>query len=78
MGADLPLRQVQVDGDLVAAEPGQVVVVGELGLQLPQLLFGECRALFPGLAAGIHLKTGLLGICGHTRGGKEPIQNRRL
>lgn len=63
----LPLGQVQVDGDLVAAEPGQVVVVGELGLQLPQLLFGEGRALFPGLAAGIHLEAGLLSVCGHTR-----------
>lgn len=62
----LSLCEVQVDGDLVAAEPGQVVVVGELGLQLPQLLLGERRALFPGLAAGVHLKTGLLDICRET------------
>lgn len=62
----LPLCEVQVDGDLVATEPGQVVVVGELGLQLPQLLLGERRALFPGLAAGVHLKTGLLDICRET------------
>lgn len=59
----LSLCEVQVDGDLVAAEPGQVVVVGELGFQLPQLLLGERRALFPGLAAGIHLKAGLLDVC---------------
>jgi len=58
----LSLCEVQVHGDLVAAQPGQVVVVGELGLQLPQLLLGERRALFPGLAAGVHLKTGLLEI----------------
>ena len=62
----LSLRQVQVDGDLVAAEAGQIVVVGELGLQLPQLLLGERRALFPGLAAGVHLKTGLLELCRET------------
>lgn len=59
----LPLGEVQVDGDLVAAEAGQVVVVGELGLQLPQLLLGERRALFAGLAAGVHLEAGLLEVC---------------
>lgn len=62
----LSLCEVQVDGDLVATEPGQVVVVGELGFQLSQLLLGERRALFPGLAAGVHLKTGLLDICRDT------------
>lgn len=59
----LPLGEVQVDGDLVAAEAGQVVVVGELGLQLTQLLLGERRALFAGLAAGVHLEAGLLEVC---------------
>lgn len=58
----LSLCEVQVDGDLVAAEPGQVVVVGELSFQFSQLLLGERCALFPGLAAGVHLKTGLLDI----------------
>lgn len=60
--AYLSLCEVQVDGDLVAAQPGQVVMVGEFGFQLSQLLLGERRALFPGLAAGVHLKTGLLDI----------------
>lgn len=60
--AYLSLCEVQIDGDLVAAEPGQVVVVGELSLQLSQLLLGERCALFPGLAAGVHLKIGLLDI----------------
>lgn len=59
----LSLGEVQVDGDLIAAEAGQVVVVGELGLQLPQLLLGERRALFAGLAAGVHLEAGLLEVC---------------
>lgn len=58
----LSLCEVQVHGDLVAPEPGQVVVVGELGLQLSQLLLGERRALLPGLAAGICLKTGVLDV----------------
>lgn len=58
----LSLCEVQVDGDLIATEPGQVVMVGELGFQLSQLLFGEGCALFPRLAAGVHLKTGLLDI----------------
>lgn len=62
--AHLSLCEVQVDGDLVAPQPGQVVVVGELGLQLPQLLLGEGRALFAGLAAGVALKTGVLDVCG--------------
>lgn len=60
----LPLGEVQVDGDFVAAEACQVVVVGELGLQLPQLLLGERCALFAGLAAGVNLETGLLEVCG--------------
>lgn len=67
----LSLCEVQVDCDLVAAQPGQVVVVGELGLQLPQLLLGERRALFAGLAAGVHLKTGLLDVCGNNENDKK-------
>lgn len=31
----LPLRKVQVDCNLISPEPGQVVVVGKLCLQLP-------------------------------------------
>lgn len=63
----LSLSEVQVDRDLVATEAGQVVVVGELGLQLPQLLLGERRALFAGLTAGVHLETGLLEVCRGTK-----------
>lgn len=59
----LSLGEVEVHGDLVAPEPGQVVVVGELGLQLPQLLLGERCTLLPGLAAGIHFEIGVLDIC---------------
>lgn len=71
--AYLSLCEVQVDGDLVAAESGQVVVVGELGFQLSQLLFGERRALFPGFAAGVHLKTGVLDICRETDREEEDV-----
>lgn len=56
----LSLCEVKIDGDLISTESCQVVVVGELCLQLPQLLLGERCTLFPGLAAGIHLKTGIL------------------
>lgn len=58
----LSLCEVQVDGYLVAAEPGQVVMMGELCFQLPQLVLGERCAFFPGLAAGVHLKTRVLDI----------------
>ena len=60
--AYLSLCEVQIDGDLVATKPGQVVVVGELSFQLSQLLFGEGCAFLPGFAAGIHLKTGVLDV----------------
>lgn len=58
----LSLCEVQVYSDLVATQPGQVVMVGELCLQFSQLLLGECCAFFSCLAAGIHLKAGLLDI----------------
>lgn len=63
----LPLSEVQVDGDLVAAKPGQVVVVRKLRLQLPQLLLGEGCALFAGFAAGVYLEAGLLEVCEETK-----------
>lgn len=56
----LPLRQVQVDCDLVSPQPGQVVVMSKFSLQLPQLLLGEGRPLFAGLAATLWLPSGLL------------------
>lgn len=49
----LAFGQVQVDGDFVASQPGQVVVVSELRLQFSDLLLGEGRALLPGFAAAI-------------------------
>lgn len=49
----LAFGQVQVDSDFVASQSGQVVVVGELGLQLSDLLLGEGRALLPGFAAAV-------------------------
>lgn len=61
--AYLSLCEVQVHGDLVAPQPGQVVMMGELGLELSELLLGERCSLLPRLAAGVHLKAGLLDIC---------------
>lgn len=60
----LAFGQVEVDGDLVASQPGQVVVVSELGLQFSDLLLGEGRALLPGLAAAVlrlYVETGNQG-----------------
>lgn len=61
-GTYLSFGEVQVDGDLVAPQSGQVVVVGELGLQLSDLLLGEGRALLPGLAAHVRLVVPVLGL----------------
>lgn len=60
----LPLGQIQVHRDLVSPEPGQVVVVSKLGLQLPQLLLGECRPLLAGLAAALRFSAVLLVVWG--------------
>lgn len=49
----LALRQVQVDGDFVASQSGQVVVMSKLRLQFSDLLLGESCALLPGFAAAI-------------------------
>lgn len=57
---DLPLGEVQVYRDLISPEPGQVVVMSELGLQLPQLLLGKGRPLLAGLAAALRLPSVLL------------------
>lgn len=57
---DLALGEVQVHSDLVSPEPGQVVMVRELSLQLPKLLLGEGRPLLAGLAAALHSRSVLL------------------
>lgn len=63
-GQHLPLGEVQVHGDLVSPEPGQVVMMSKLGLQLPQLLLGEGRPLLAGLAAALQLPSALLVVWG--------------
>lgn len=45
--------EVKVDSDLVASQSGQIVVVGELGLQLADLFLGEGCALLPGFAVHV-------------------------
>lgn len=59
-GSHLPLGEVQVYSDLVSPQPGQVVVVSELRLQLPQLLLGERRPLLAGLASPLRFPSVLL------------------
>lgn len=59
----LSLSEVQVDSDLVPPQSGQIVMVGELRFQLPQLLLGERRALFPRFAVRVDLEVGVLDIC---------------
>lgn len=63
-GPHLALGEVQVHSDLVSPEPGQVVMVRELGFQLPKLLLGEGRPLLAGLAAALHSCSVLLVVWG--------------
>ena len=60
----LPLGEVQVYRDLISAEPGQVVVMSKLSLELPQLLLGEGCPLLPGLAGALWLRSILLVVWG--------------
>lgn len=52
----LSLSEVKVDSDLVAAQAGQVVVVGEFGFQLPKLLFGKGCSFLSSLAVRVCLE----------------------
>lgn len=63
-GSYLPLGEIQVHSDLVSPQPGQVVMVSELRLELPQLLLGECGPLLAGLAAALQLPSVLLVVWG--------------
>lgn len=60
-GKYLSLGEIQVHGDLVSPEPRQVVVVGEFGFQLPQLLLGEGRPFLPRPAARFRLAARVRG-----------------
>lgn len=46
-------------------------MVGELCLQLPELLLGERCTLFPGLAVGVDLEAGVLDIWKMAREGQN-------
>lgn len=63
-GSYLPLGEIQVYSDLVSPEPGQVVMVSKLCLELPQLLLGECCPLLSGLAATLQFSSVLLVVWG--------------
>jgi len=58
----LSLGEVKVHSDLVSPQARQVVVVGELGLQLANLLLGERRPLLPGFTAHVRLVVPVLGL----------------
>lgn len=58
----LSLSEVKVDSDLVAAKAGQVVVVGELGFQLPELFFGKGCSFLSSLAVRVCLEARVLNI----------------
>lgn len=58
----LPFREIQVYGDFVPPESGQIVVMGEFCLQFSNLLFGECCPLLPWLAAHIRFVIPILGL----------------
>lgn len=60
----LAFGEVQVHRDFVSPQPGQVVVMCKLRLQLPQLLLGEGRPLLASLAAAIRLPAVLLVVWG--------------
>ena len=65
----LSLCEIQVDCYLVPPQPGQIVVVGELCLQLPELLFGKRRALLPRFAVRVDLEAGVLDVWRTEKGG---------
>lgn len=58
----LSFCEVQVHCDLITSQPGQVVVMGELSLQLPELLFGKSCPFLAGFAVGISLKARVLDL----------------
>lgn len=58
----LPFREIQVYGDFVPPQSGQIVVMGEFCLQFSNLLFGECCPLLPWLAAHIRFVIPILGL----------------
>lgn len=58
----LPFREIQVYGDFVPPQSGQIVVMGEFCLQFSNLLFGERRPLLPWLAAHIRFVIPILGL----------------
>lgn len=58
----LPFREIQVYGDFVPPQSGQIVVMGEFCLQFSNLLFGERCPLLPWLAAHIRFVIPILGL----------------
>lgn len=58
----LSFREIQVHGDFVAPQSSQVVVMGELGLQFSNLLFGERRPLLSWLVAHVRFVIPILGL----------------
>ena len=77
----LSFREVEVDGYFIASQPGQIVVVCELWLQLSDLFLGEGCALLPGFAVHVWLIAPVLGIWNEKQNIFQPqfdsTQNKR-
>lgn len=71
----LPFREIQVYGDFVPPQSGQIVVMGEFCLQFSNLLFGECRPLLPWLAVHIRFVIPILGLLKEKARMEETISN---
>lgn len=58
----LPFRQVQVYRYFITPQSGQIVVMGEFRLKLPDLFFSEGGPLLPGLATRVRFVISILGL----------------
>lgn len=62
MSSYLPFRQVQVYRYFITPQSGQIVVMGEFRLKLPDLFFSEGGPLLPGLATRVRFEISILGL----------------
>lgn len=71
----LPFREIQVYGDFVPPQSGQIVVMSEFCLQFSNLLFGERCPLLPWLAAHIRFVIPILGLLKEKTRMEEMVTN---
>lgn len=58
----LPFRKVQVYRYFITPQSGQIVVMGEFCLKLPDLFFSEGGPFLPGLATCVRFVISILGL----------------